>query len=147
MRRTIPRMAFAVAVAAALFAAQAASGGNTKNPKSHRENDGHHLVFVQTNQPTGNQIVVYDRAHDGTLSEAGRYDTGGLGGTAVGAPSDRLASQASLVYAPDPQPLFSAKAGSHTPSVLRVGGGPPLLRQGLPASGGLPASIALYHAP
>jgi 6-phosphogluconolactonase (cycloisomerase 2 family) len=145
MRRTIPRMAFAVAVAAALFAAQAASGGNTKNPKSHRENDGHHLVFVQTNQPTGNQIVVYDRAHDGTLSEAGRYDTGGLGGTAVGAPSDRLASQASLVYDRHHHLLFAVNAGSDTLSVFSVDGDRLVIEQVLPSGGGFPASIAVHR--
>jgi len=138
-------MAFAVAVAAALFAAQAASGGNTKNPKSHRENDGHHLVFVQTNQPTGNQIVVYDRAHDGTLSEAGRYDTGGLGGTAVGAPSDRLASQASLVYDRHHHLLFAVNAGSDTLSVFSVDGDRLVIEQVLPSGGGFPAGIAVHR--
>src|SRR5664280_892143 len=55
-------------------------------------------VFVQTDNPAGNQIVVYDRAPDGTLTAAGTYDTGGLGGKLEGSVSDHLASQASLTY-------------------------------------------------
>jgi 6-phosphogluconolactonase (cycloisomerase 2 family) len=145
MRQTIPRIAFAVAVATALFAAQAASGGDAKKPKSNKEHAGHHVVFVQTNQPTGNQIVVYDRAEDGTLSEAGRYDTGGLGGTAVGAPSDRLASQGSLVYDHGNRLLFAVNAGSDTVSVFRVDGDLLVLEQVLPSGGGFPASIAVHR--
>jgi DNA-binding beta-propeller fold protein YncE len=145
MRQTIPRIAFAVAVATALFAAQAASGGDAKKPKSNKEHAGHHVVFVQTNQPTGNQIVVYDRAEDGTLSEAGRYGTGGLGGTAVGAPSDRLASQGSLVYDHGNRLLFAVNAGSDTVSVFRVDGDLLVLEQVLPSGGGFPASIAVHR--
>jgi hypothetical protein len=40
--------------------------------------DGHgnkNLVFVQTNQPDGNQIVVYNRDRDGQLTPAGTYST------------------------------------------------------------------------
>jgi hypothetical protein len=37
-------------------------------------------VFVQTDNTSGNQVVAYHRAADGTLSPAGTYATGGLGG-------------------------------------------------------------------
>ena len=47
------------------------------------------VVWVQTNEPTGNHVVVYDRAVDGRLTRAGTYATGGLGGVAApGAESD-----------------------------------------------------------
>jgi hypothetical protein len=62
--------------------------------------NGHGVVFVQTNQPSGNQIVVYRRGHDGLLSAAGTCATGGLGGVASpGTESDTLASQGSLALA------------------------------------------------
>src|SRR5262245_32245042 len=52
------------------------------------------VVFVQTNEVAGNRVVVYDRAADGRLTEAGSYATGGLGGVAApGTESDHLASQ------------------------------------------------------
>lgn len=34
-------------------------------------------VYVLGNQPSGNQVLVFDRAADGTLSAAGAYPTGG----------------------------------------------------------------------
>ena len=45
--------------------------------------NGHHggrggVVFVQTNEPGGNQIDVFDRGSDGRLTLAGTYPTGGL---------------------------------------------------------------------
>ena len=36
-------------------------------------------VYTQTNDPGGNQIIAYRRALDGTLTQLGAYDTGGLG--------------------------------------------------------------------
>src|SRR3954451_10761397 len=50
------------------------------------------LVFVQSNQAGGNQILVFHRAGDGQLTPAGTYATGGLGGAALpGTQSDHLA--------------------------------------------------------
>src|SRR2546429_8345933 len=59
--------------------------------------DGHgSVVFVQTNELAGNRILVYDRGHDGQLTPAGSYATGGNGGAAApGTESDRLASPGS----------------------------------------------------
>ena len=37
-------------------------------------------LFVQTNNTTANQIMVYDRAWDGTLTFVASYATGGMGG-------------------------------------------------------------------
>ena len=39
----------------------------------------HHALFVQTDRPSANKIVVYDRAADGSLTIAGVYATGGKG--------------------------------------------------------------------
>jgi hypothetical protein len=33
-------------------------------------------VYTLTNQPTGNSVIVFDRAADGTLTLAGSYPTG-----------------------------------------------------------------------
>ena len=43
--------------------------------------DPRRAVFVQTDNIAGNQIVVYDRSADGTLTQAAVYGTGGLGGS------------------------------------------------------------------
>ena len=37
------------------------------------------VVYVQTNDLSGNHVVVYDRGADGRLSRAGSYATGGNG--------------------------------------------------------------------
>ena len=63
------------------------------------------VVLVQTDNTAGNQVVVYDRAGDGTLSQAGAYATGGLGGQTAGSAADHLSSQGSLA------PLASRAAG------------------------------------
>src|SRR5262245_19681178 len=91
-----------VAALTALAGAQAAYPGY-----GHRQGHGNgHVrggsaVWVQTNEVSGNRIVVYDRADDGTLSQAGTFATGGNGGVATpGTESDRLASQGSLVFDP-----------------------------------------------
>ena len=57
-----------------------------------------HAVFVQTDNPAGNQIVAYDRAPNGSLIPAGSYRTGGLGGILSGSVVDHLASEGSLIY-------------------------------------------------
>jgi hypothetical protein len=126
----------AVAVTAALVGTQAALA-------AHRAptNDA---VFVQTNLVDGNSIVVYDRADDGTLTQAGTYPTGGRGGIAVGAPSDHLASQGSLVYDSRHELLFAVNAGSDSLSVFRVDGDVLTLQQVLASGGGFPASIAVH---
>lgn len=107
------------------------------------EGDGGRAVFVQLNDPSGNSIASYRRAENGTLSPAGVFPTGGLGGRATGAPSDPLASQDSLVYNREHSLLFAVNAGSDTISVFQVSGASLSLRQVLPSGGQFPASIAV----
>ena len=58
-----------------------------------RAQGGEGVVFVQTNEPSGNHIVVFDRGADGRLTRAASYSTGGKGGVAQpGSQSDHLAS-------------------------------------------------------
>jgi hypothetical protein len=56
------------------------------------------VVFVQTDNTAGNQVVAYDRSVGGTLRQAGSYPTGGLGGQTGGSGADHLSSQGSLGY-------------------------------------------------
>jgi hypothetical protein len=41
---------------------------------------GPHAVFVETDNPAGNQVVSYLREPNGQLVAAGTYNTGGVGG-------------------------------------------------------------------
>src|SRR5215470_12819356 len=109
-----------LAVLAGVATVLAGAGPAAANP-IHDNQDGPHAVFVQTNRAAGNTVKVFARADDGTLSSAGpEVSTGGLGGAAVGAPGDSLASQGSLVF--NGGLLFAVNAGSNTVSVLRVNG-------------------------
>jgi hypothetical protein len=116
----------------------------TKNPRSHHHRDRQHTVFVQTNEPNGNRIVVFDRAANGQLSQAGTYATGGNGGVAApGDESDHLASQGSLVYDWRHSLLIAVNAGSDTVSTFKVRGDRLRLTGVVPSGGGFPASIAV----
>jgi hypothetical protein len=137
MQRTTVLFALAAAVVAVLAAAQAAAAADGHGGKQQ-------VVFVQTNEPTGNQIVVYDRSQDGTLTQAGTYATGGNGGVALpGAESDHLASQGSLVYDAEHSLLLAVNAGSDTVSAFRVHGDSLTLEDVVSSGGQFPASIAV----
>jgi 6-phosphogluconolactonase (cycloisomerase 2 family) len=103
------------------------------------------VVFVQTNQPAGNEILVYDRAADGTLAAAGSYATGGDGGVAApGTESDHLASQGSLVYDAVHRLLIAVNAGSDSVSTFRVKGDTLQLEGTVTSGGQFPASVAVH---
>jgi 6-phosphogluconolactonase (cycloisomerase 2 family) len=106
---------------------------------------GKGAVFVQTNEPTGNRIVVFDRGHDGQLTRAGTYATGGNGGAAApGTESDQLASQGSLVYDAPDKVLLAVNAGSDTVSAFRVHGDRLALVGVVPSGGQFPSSIGVH---
>ncbi len=105
---------------------------------------GDAAVFVQTDNPAGNQIVAYHRNDDGTLIPAGRYSTGGLGGVLNGSVVDHLASQGSLAYDTQHDLLYAVNAGSNTISVFSVHGDQLSLRQIVSSGGQFPASIAVH---
>ena len=100
-------------------------------------------VFVQTDNSAGNAVVAYDRAADGTLTLAGTYPTGGLGGQLTGSVVDHLASQGSLRYDPHRGLLYAVNAGSDTVSVFAVRGDRLYLRQVIASGGAFPVSLAV----
>src|ERR671937_2104003 len=118
------------ALALALAGAQGAYAGHGHghghgNGHGHGQGHGHgsKAVFVQTNEPSGNQIAVYDRGSDGSLTRVATYATGGLGEYASpGTESDTLASQGSLVLTRGHRLLIAVTAGKNTISVFRVHG-------------------------
>lgn len=142
-------MTHRLTVLGALLVAMAVALVGVQSSFAHGAHHGHHqgrnVVFVQTNQPDGNQIVVFDRRHDGRLDRAGTYPTGGLGGTAApGNESDRLASQGSLVYDRSHHLLIAVNAGSNTISAFKVHGDRLRLVDVEPSGGQFPASIGVH---
>jgi len=74
-------------------------------------------VYTESNASTGNQVLVFQRAADGTLTPAGVVASGGMG---TGAP---LASQGALALGGDGDWLFAVNAGSNSISSFRVRNG------------------------
>ncbi len=71
-------------------------------------------VYVLGNQTSGNEVLVFDRAANGTLTAAGSYDAGGLG-TGGG-----LGSQGAVILDEDGEYLYAVNAGSDTIASFRV---------------------------
>ena len=98
---------------------------------------------MQNDNLAGNQVVVYRRATDGTLTWKRTYATGGLGGMLDGSVVDHLASQGSLTYDRRHALLFAVNAGSDTVSVFTVRGDRLHLAQVLSSGGTFPVSVAV----
>jgi|Tabmets5t2r1_1033131.scaffolds.fasta_scaffold14863_1 6-phosphogluconolactonase len=97
-------------------------------------------VYTQTNDPGGNQIIAYRRAADGTLTQLGAFDTGGLG---TGKP--HLASQGSVMLSDDGRWLFVVNAGSDDLSVFAVAADGLALVGRVDAGGVRPTSVTAHH--
>jgi 6-phosphogluconolactonase (cycloisomerase 2 family) len=144
--RNLIRIGLAVLAAGALTTVFAgAAGAATPRAATHGSAtqppfDG--VVFVQTDNTSGNEIVAYDRAGNGSLAQAGTYATGGLGGQLTGSVVDHLASQDSLVASQSGDALYAVNAGSNTVSVFSVRGDRLFLREVIGSGGTFPVSIA-----
>lgn len=145
VRRTL---AVTVIGAALSLGPAAVAGAQSPNASSQdgpgRQPSEYPAVFVQTDNPSGNQVVVLDQHLDGRLSERGAVSTGGLGGQSQGAMVDQLASQDSLVYDSAYQLVFAVNAGSNTLSVLSARGRELKLLQVVPTDGTFPDSVAVF---
>jgi 6-phosphogluconolactonase (cycloisomerase 2 family) len=136
----------AVASLALTAALGAAGAAGLASPASAHQAPGHQAraVFVQTDDTAGNTVVAYDRNPDGTLTQAGSYDTGGLGGMLTGSVVDHLASQGSLALDPSHNTLYAVNAGSDTVTVFGVEGDRLTQRAIVPSGGSFPVSIAVH---
>jgi hypothetical protein len=143
MRRTLTLAALTgVAATLAALAVPAVAGASPYGFHGSPGFDHGSTVYVQTNDPTGNQIVTY--LSNGTgLHEVGRTDTDGLGVDIPGSAVDKLASQGSLASDPSQGLLVAVNGGSNTLSVFHTFG-PILGRPRVMSSGGTtPVSVAV----
>jgi 6-phosphogluconolactonase (cycloisomerase 2 family) len=138
--RTLTRSAIALASVVAVMAALTGTAGAATGVFARGAN---HVVFVQTDNPAGNQVVAYDRAADGSLTQAGVYPTGGLGGVLAGSVVDHTASQGALSYDQANGLLYAVNAGSDTVSVFAVRGDRLTLIQTVASGGAFPVSVAV----
>ena len=141
----LTRLAVGASVALGLSAWIApVAAGAEGFPGPHFGGGGDHVVFVQTDNTAGNQVVAYDRADTGSLTLADTYNTGGLGGVLGGSVVDHLASQGSLTYDQNNVLLYAVNAGSNTVSVFSVRGDQLTLRQVINSGGTFPVSVAVH---
>jgi DNA-binding beta-propeller fold protein YncE len=140
-RLSVATLAATAALAGAAGSASAFGGPPGGYPFAYGSDQA---VFAQTDNLSGNQIVAYDRSANGTLTQAGVYSTGGLGGQLAGSVVDHLASQGSLAYDSADSLLYAVNAGSNTISVFAVSGEHLALRQVLGSGGSFPVSITVH---
>src|SRR6266516_6606980 len=98
-------------------------------------------VYVQTNDSTENEVIVFSRADDGALAPAGRYSTGGRG---TGVP--HLASAGSVVLSDDGRWLLVVNAGSDAVSLFAVQPDGLRLADRAGSGGSKPTSVAVSGA-
>jgi DNA-binding beta-propeller fold protein YncE len=148
--RSASRLGGAVVLATAMLAALATPALAATGHAASRDRNAlglagsQHAVFVQNDNPAGNQVIAYDQKPGGTLSEVGAYTTAGLGGVLSGSVVDHLASQGSLALSPDGSALIAVNAGSNTISVFSARGDRLRLRQVISSGGVFPVSVAIH---
>src|SRR5262252_10512370 len=98
-------------------------------------------VYVQTNDATENEVIVFSRADDGALAPVGRYSTGGRG---TGVP--HLASAGSVVLGDDGRWLLVVNAGSDEVSLFAVQPDGLRLADRVRSGGSRPTSAAVSGA-
>src|SRR6516225_8855240 len=98
-------------------------------------------VYVQTNNATQNEVIVFSRAEDGALAPVGRYSTGGRG---TGVP--HLASAGSVVFGDDGRWLLVVNAGSDELSLFAVQPDGLRLADRVRSGGSGPTSVAVSGA-
>ena len=96
-------------------------------------------VYSETNSPSGNAVLVYARAADGSLSAPSSVSTGGNGSGAG------LGSQGSVTLSEDGNWLLVVNAGSNEVSSFAVGSNGALSFRGKASSGGtMPISVTIH---
>lgn len=71
-------------------------------------------VYTATNGASGNRVMMFNRAADGSLSEGGSFATGGRG-TGAG-----LGNQSGMILSPNGKWLLVVNAGSNEISVMEI---------------------------
>lgn len=97
-------------------------------------------VYVLTNQPNANAVVVFHRGVDGRIKRKWTIPTGGKG---AGSGPDPLTSQNPVVLNEDGTLLFAVNAGSNSVTSFRVSGDLLTAADTVSSGGTMPVSIAV----
>lgn len=101
-------------------------------------NEGAGAVFTMSNAASGNQVVVFARADDGSLSHIANYATAGEGS------GGGLGSQGAVRLSDDGSWLLVVNAGSDEVSVFGVNGTTLELADNVGSGGDSPISVDVY---
>ncbi len=115
------------------------SGVGVAAAKESGEDHGSGAVYTLTNSTARNEVLIFNRAADGTLTAAGSVSTGGLG-TGAG-----LGSQGALTLSANQRWLFAVNAGSNELSVFAVSPHGLTLVDKIASGGVMPISVTNYH--
>jgi 6-phosphogluconolactonase (cycloisomerase 2 family) len=129
-------LVLALAVTASAVTASAAT--RTRDFQPQQES---HALFVESESPSGNRVLSYNRASDGTISFAGSYATGGVGASAAGATADPIASQGGLTLVNNDTELVATNSGSDTVTLFAVNGSHLTWLQQVASQGQFPVSV------
>src|SRR5262249_20716555 len=99
-------------------------------------------VYVMTNQPTGNSVMVFHRDAAGMLTFAGSFASGGNG---AGTGADPLGSQGALALSENNRLLFAVNAGSNSISIFAVSGDRLSLLDTVSSGGIRPVSLTVQR--
>jgi 6-phosphogluconolactonase len=126
----VKRLLFPLLVLAALlsFGSTAVAG----------DGSGVGAAYTISNAAAGNQLVVYSRAANGTLTPAADVSAGGLG-TGGG-----LASQGAVTVTGDGRTVLAVNPGSNSVAAFAVEAGGPRLLDTAPSGGIRPVSVAVH---
>lgn len=95
-------------------------------------------VYTMTNSAEGNEVVVFRRADNGSLSIQDSYPTDGLGSGAG------LGSQGAVILSQNGRWLFVVNAGSNSVSVFAVNGRRLSLKSVVDSGGEMPISLTVH---
>jgi len=96
------------------------------------------FLFTMTNDAGGNEVRVFERSSDGTLTQQGTYSTGGLGTGAA------LGNQGGVVLSQSRKLLLVCNAGSNDISIFKVKHSGLDLLDRVPSGGDRPISLAIH---
>ena len=137
-RRHAARLLLAVAAATSLGSAAFAhdhDDDGDDNGASLR----HGKLFISTNAPAGNEVLVYQRSGSGPATLLSRFATQGTG-TGAG-----LGSQGAVTLSGNGRHLFVVNAASHTVSTFALGQGGLVLKSVVDSGGLTPTSVAEHE--
>ncbi|MEO7275488.1 MAG: beta-propeller fold lactonase family protein [Vicinamibacterales bacterium] len=104
------------------------------------------VVYVETNSPTANAVLAYERNEKGRLTLVGNYPTGGTGVFDASLQLGPFDSDQDIITNPEHTRLFAVNSGSNTIAVFDIGAAgvlTPIPGSPFPSGGSNPVSLGL----